>query len=69
MTWSHDAEVVADGRYVVDIRDDDADGNRETDVPTIAIFRDGTQQLNLTWAEADQLAAALTAVTTVARNG
>lgn len=45
-------------------------GNRETDVPTIAVTEDGKGHLALlTWAEARALAAALTEVTDIAENG
>lgn len=63
-----DAEVVADGQVVVDLilhEGEDLEGTNES----IAIVLHGRPLLSLTWAEARELAAAITKVEEVARVG
>jgi hypothetical protein len=65
---SQDAEVISEGRMVVDIiRDEGID--LENNEESIGIISNGTTIIELTWAEARDLSRALRLVEGVARNG
>lgn len=63
-----DAEIVADGRLVVDINLHEAKDLEDTNESIVLVFH-GRPLLSLTWAEARELAAAITKVEEVARVG
>lgn len=65
----HGSMKYVDRDLTVEIMDTGVDGNRETDVPSISLMEYGRYQVLLTWQEAEALAAALTRITGVARNG
>lgn len=66
-----DVTVTHEGHdtITVEILDGGKEGNRETDVATIGLYEYGRWMVMLTWKQADELAAALTRVTGIARNG
>jgi len=57
-----------DGAVVVEIDDDETEGDRETEIPTIAILTEFCTT-KLTWRQARALAAAIATVESIARVG